>query len=60
MYSAAMAILQKRAGCAGRDAGCVAESLEKAPSLKERAYFQTWITRIHNPLRDGHRPKTQA
>lgn len=46
MYSAAMAILRNEQDALDAMQDASLKAWRKLPSLKERAYFQTWITRI--------------
>jgi len=46
MYSAAMAILRNEQDALDAMQDAALKAWKKLPSLKERAYFQTWITRI--------------
>ena len=46
MYSAAMAILRNEQDALDAMQDATLKAWRKLPSLKERAYFQTWITRI--------------
>jgi RNA polymerase sigma-70 factor (ECF subfamily) len=46
MYSAAMAILRNEQDALDAMQDAALKAWRKLPSLKERAYFQTWITRI--------------
>ena len=46
MYSAAMSILRNEQDALDAMQDAALKAWKKLPSLKERAYFQTWITRI--------------